>query len=312
MGDIAIGINPTTSQGLFASLGGYKEFLNTLTSDLLRQEAALSARAFIMFTAPIPYGGGSGDSLPAKKQGEIAVERDIRSLVAPRSATLASAVNDLYGSRSDFEEWKAKRLTKNSGRIINAIHADTNIERAYKMAQNVFGNSNTGGRILDDISELQELHNKQRMMYRGRITRNRGPSQDIKKNPYLVEAPLIKRYVELRQQAVGLLKSAWANVIQSIGKINLNGRMVRPAGGKLNQWITKHGNKGMGALRSDERNKRIKIINGIGDTMGVSSEADTIRSVIRLRSINLASNPYQKEVDKSVRLWNMNRIVFKK
>jgi hypothetical protein len=314
---ISINVHPSkTPKGLASDLGTYNTYLGQLTYNCLKHEAALCALAFLKFTPPFRIrennekgtaGLGKDDELVGKQ----AVERDIRAMFRPTDDRLAGAVDPVYGSMESFLNWKRRSISLPGNSVIGAIWADTNLDRAYGKAKNLMANRDRS-MMLTSEGQMASAHKAERNLYRGRITRNRGPSQDIKKNPYLVEAPLIKRYVELRQQAVGLLKSAWANVIQSIGKINLNGRMVRPAGGKLNQWITKHGNKGMGALRSDERNKRIKIINGIGDTMGVSSEADTIRSVIRLRSINLASNPYQKEVDKSVRLWNMNRIVFKK
>jgi hypothetical protein len=314
---ISINVHPSkTPKGLANDLGTYNTYLGQLTYNCLKHEAALCALAFLKFTPPFlirennekgTAGLGKNDELVGKQ----AAERDIRSMFRPTDDRLAGAVDPVYGSMESFMKWKRSSISLPGNSVIGAIWADTNLDRAYGKAKNLMANRDRS-RMLTTPAQMASAHKAERSLYRGRITRNRGPSQDIKKNPYLVDSSVIKKYVELRQQSVGLLKSAWANVIQGIGKISLNGRIVKPAGGKINQWISKHGNKGMGAVRGDEAHKRIKIINGIGDTMGVSSDADTIRNVIRLRQINLANNPYQKEVDKSVRLWNANRITVRK
>ena len=310
MADIGIKINNAKAFRLAEKNKDFQLFLGELQHEMLKQEAALSARAFIKFSPPIPSGGGSGDTSKAYKQGEIAVERDIRSLVAPRSATLASAVNDLYGSRSDFEEWKAKRLTKNSGRIINAIHADTNIERAYKMAQNVFGNSNTGGRILDDISELQELHNKQRMMYRGRITRNRGPSQDIKQKPYFAEPRLITKYIANIKKHVGYMQSGWLQVINKIGTVKLRGQYLSSGTKGVSSRLYKLTGNGTVHMTTGSRgfvfnvNATATIANPIGNIHNVAEEARVKYKVIQYRLNQLASRPYNRYLSNAISRYN--------
>jgi hypothetical protein len=310
MADIGIRINNAKAFRLAEKNKDFQLFLGELQHEMLKQEAALSARAFIKFSPPIPEGGGVGDKTPAYKQGEIAVERDIRSLVAPRSATLASAVNDLYGSRSDFEEWKAKRLTKNSGRIINAIHADTNIERAYKMAQNIFGNANTGGRILGDISELQELHNKQRLMYRGRITRKGGPSQDIKQKPYFAEPRLITKYINDIKKHVGFLQSGWLRVIHKIGTVKLRGQYLSSGTKGISSRLYKLTGDGNVRMTTGSRgfvfniNATATISNPIGNINNVAEEAAVRAQVIKYRLNQLASRPYNKYLSNAISRYN--------
>jgi hypothetical protein len=306
MGDIAIGINPTTSQGLFASLGGYKEFLNTLTSDLLRQEAALSARAFIMFTAPIPYGGGSGDSLPAKKQGEIAVERDIRSMIAPKDFNLAASVDKVYGDITSFEKWKSKRLKGNVGSIIMAIHADTNTARAYQKAQNLYSGS-TGLRNLASASAMAGPHNSQRASYRGRITRHRGPSADIKAKPYFAEAVDIDAYIKKRQLMVGKMSAGWWTVLQRIGKIQLRGMQVTSGVKDLLGWIKRHNTPGFVNETNMQNNspaKSITIVNLMGDAVGVATESRTKLNVVMARIRAIASRPYDRILRDGIRQFN--------
>jgi len=316
---ISINVHPSkTPTGLASEIGMYNTYLSKLTYNCLKHEAALCALAFLYFTPPFKvrqrgsdskgsHGLGKDDELVGKQ----AVERDIRSIFRPTDDRLAGAVDPVYGSMESFLNWKRRSISLPGNSVIGAIWADNDLDRAYQQAKNLMSNRDRS-RMLTTSAQMASVHKAQRDIYRGRITRHRGPSKDIKKNPYLVEEPIIKKYIELRQQSVGLLKSAWASIIRKIGKVNFNGRSVNPAGNRVNQWISKHGNKGMGAVNGDEAHKRIKIINGIGDTMGVSSDADTIKEVISLRRSNSANNPYQKEVDKSIRLWNANRIKLRK
>ena len=307
MADIAIGINPTTAQGLFASLGGYKEFLNTLTSDLLKQEAALSARAFIIFNAPIPYGGGSGDSLPAKKQGEIAIERDIRSMIVPKDFSLAASVDKVYGDITSFQKWKSKKLKGNVGSIIMAIHADTNVDRAYQKAQNLYSGS-TGLRNLGSPSAMTGPHNAQRSSYRGRITRHDGPSADIKAKPYFAEAHDIDDYIKKRQLMVGKMSAGWWTVLQRIGKIQLRGMSVNSGVKNLSaKWIKRHNTPGYVNQTNMQNNspaKSVTIVNLMGDVLGVATESRTKEEVVKYRIKQIARRPYDSIVQSSIRQFN--------
>ena len=309
MADIGIRINNAKAFRLAEKNKDFQRFLGELQHEMLKQEAALGARAFIKFSPPIPYGGGPGDKAPAYKQGEIAVERDIRSIVAPRSATLASSVNDLYGSRSDFEEWKAKRLTKNSGSIIEAIHKDTNLERAYKMAQNLFGKS-TGGRILGDISEIADLHKKERMLYRGRITRNRGPSSDIKRKPYFAEPRTINKYITNIKKHVGYLQSGWLRVINKIGTVKLRGQYLSSGTKGVSSRLYKLTGDGNFRMTTGSRgfvfnvNATATISNPVGNINNVADEARVREEVIKYRLNQLASRPYNRFLSNAISRYN--------
>lgn len=314
MADIGISINTAKAFKLAEKNRKFAEYLGALQHEMLKQEAALAARAFIKFSPPIPLGGGMGDTSKAYKQGEIAVERDIRSIVAPRSATLASAVDPLYGSREDFDAWRAKRITKNSGRIIEAIHADTDVERAFKRAQNLFGKS-TGGRILGDISELADLHKRQRREFRGRITRNRGPSADIKRKPYFAEPKVINKYVSQQQKLVGTLQSGWLRVILSIGTVKLRGQYLSSGTKQINKRLyTLAGNGSFRITRGSRglvfnQHARATIVNPTGNINGVAVNAETRNKVIQYRINQIAARPYQRFINDAIRRYNADNPV---
>lgn len=310
MGDINISIGTARVDRLTRKNKAMLEYISNLKTEMLKQEAALSARAFIKFTPPIPYGGGMGDTGKAYKQGEIAVERDIRSVIAPYSTTLASAVNDLYGSREDFDAWKAKRITKNSGRIIEAIHADTDVERAYKNAVQVFGKGNTGGRILGDVSEVAEIHAKQRKIYRGRITRNRGPSPDIRQKPYFAEPRDINKHIAAQKKLVGKTQSGWLMVINKIGTVKLRGQYLSSGTKGVASRLYKLSGQGSFILRGGSRgmffnvNSYATIRNPMGNINGVGDEARTKAKVIEYRLNQIAARPYSRYLNDGIRRYN--------
>ena len=306
MADIAIGINPTRLQAMFASLRGYKDFLNTLTSDLLKQEAALSARAFMRYTPPIPSGGGFGDTLPAKKQGMIAVERDIRSMISPKDFSLAASVDKVYGDITSFQKWKSKKLKGNVGSIIMAIHADTNVDRAYQKAQNLYSGS-TGLRNLGSPSAMTGPHNAQRSSYRGRITRHGGPTADVKAKPYFAEAQDIDAYIKKRQLMVGKMTAGWWTVLQRIGKVRLRGMSVNSGIKDVPTWIKAHNTPGyvnQTNMQSNSPAKSITIVNAMGDTLGVATESRTKLNVVIARIRAIASRPYDKILQDGINQFN--------
>lgn len=313
MADVSIGINPTTFQNLMASMNGYKGYLSQLTAELLKQEAALSARAFIKYSPPIPYGGGNGGTGKAKKQGEIAVERDIRSVIVPRDSSLAASVDSTYGSIDSFQKWKRKRLKGKVGTIIEAIHSDNNIERAYRAAKNLMGKSPAGDRLLSSQATLRRAHETQRRMYRGRITRNRGPSADVKREHYFAEAVDIDAYIKKRQDMVGRMSSGWWAVIKQIGQVRLNGGLVNSGAKDVPMWIKKHSGtpayvtkSNLGSLGTigGPGNASITIVNLIGDADGAATSAGTKAAVIRSRINAIASRPYDRELANGIRQFN--------
>jgi len=316
---ISIKVHPSKTPNVLShQVGLYNEYLGQFTFNCLKHEAALCALAFLKFTAPFlkrenndNEKGKAGLGKDDEKVGNNAVENDIRSMFRPTDDRLAGAVDPVYGSMEAFVKWKRSSISFPAKSIMGQIWADTNVDRAYTRAKNLMAKHDRS-KMLTGEGQMKSLHNAERNKYRGRIKRHGGPSQELVTSPYLIDANIINKYIKLRQQSVGLLKSAWASVIKKIGKVNFNGRSVNPTGSNVNQWITRHGNKGLGVFYGDQSRKRIKIVNSIGDTLGVSSESDTVRQVIRNRNLNIKNNPYQKEVDKSIRLWNANRITVRK
>lgn len=313
MGDISIAVNPSTMQRFGAALTGFKKHLNDLTFDLIKQEAALTARQFLKYSPPIPYKGGDGDTLPAKKQGEIATDRDIRSVIAPRDASLAASVDSVYGSINSFEKWRSRQLKGKVDYIITKIHQDNNIPRAYQKAKNLFAKKVMGDRLLS-FSGFRRVHDDQRRAYKGRITRHGGPSRAIKDRPYFGEAVEIDQYVKKRQEMVGMLNAGWWSCIKSIGKVRVRGLDVTPASKGIPSWIKRHNVNGYvipsragGAVKFD----KITVVNPIGDINGTGTEANVKARAIAFRMKAIAARPYDKILKRSIDDFNSGKTNFK-
>lgn len=312
MADISIAVNPRLAQKLGAALGGFTDYLNRLTNDMIKQEAALTARQFMKYSPPIPYGGGNSDTKPGERQGYIATERDIRKVIAPRDSNLAASVDSVYGSLDSFTKWKSKRLRGTAEYIIRKIHEDNNIPRAYQKAKNLFAQSPIADRLLGS-SGLRTVHEIQRKKYKGRIHRNNGPVQAIKDKPYLADPLAIDAYVKERQKMVGKLNAGWWSTIQKIGKVRIRGMDVTPASKGVPKWITKHNINGyvLNTRRSGRvRIDSINVINPIGDVNGAGTEANTKARAIAFRMKAIAARPYERILNKSINDFNSGKTNF--
>ena len=298
----------------------FEKYLGTLRGDLLKQEAALTALEFINRTSPVKPEEGvanAGLSQGAKKVGEGAVERDIRSLFKPTDYMLAGAVDTAYGSLEAFQKWKNRPLPKSSNDVIRRIWQSQDVDKAYKWAQKFMAGRDIG-RGIDDLGSMKSIHERERNASRrkGRIAgkQNGGPSRDIKGppyRPYFANATMINKYIKQRQLAVGKAKSGWWHVIRNIGTVNINGRVQKPTGSKVPMWVKRNAGS-RGIVSKMPNNSKITIVNLLGNAGNIAKDNRIIEQVIHARNLRLNANPYlQKEVDRAVRRWNKGEIANK-
>lgn len=293
----------------------FDRYIKSLRGDLLRQEAALTALEFINRTSPIKPAEGqkfAGLYHGAKKQGERAVEMDIRTIFKPTDFMLAGAVDVAYGSLEAFQRWKRRPLPNGSNDVIRRIWAAQDEVKAFEFAKSFMGKRDIG-RGLGDEGQMRSVHERERRASRlkGRIIRGGGPSSDIKGppyRPYFADANVINRYVRDRQKMVGKAKAGWWEVIRGIGSVTINGKTQQPTGSRVPQWVKRNAS-GKGFFNRDPAGRRITIINSMGNINGIAVESRTVEQVIESRNARLNSNPYlQREVDRAVRMWNKGLI----
>jgi hypothetical protein len=306
MNQVKIVLNVDSQKKILGDLDEYQKHVNKLTKELLRQEACLVARAAMKFGPPMPVGAPSkGDTAKAGKQGEMAVKRDISSIVRDKKNSLSASVNVANGSYAEFLEWQNAPIKGHLGNIMMRIHQDSNSERAFQAAKNLMSGS-IDRPLLNSPGEIRNPHKLQLAQYRGRITRNRGPSQDIKRSPYYASGGDIKTYIKSRQKMVGKLKAGWYAIQKKIGKVSIRGLDVIAGQKGLPKYITRHTLSGLGAVTESGSgvNFKIRIDNKIGDAQGAATEARTMDKVLKYRSDQIKSRPPQKLIDRMCRNWN--------
>lgn len=297
----------------------FNAYLKSLQREILKQEAALAARAFIKFTPPIPMGGGMGDTHAAKKQGQIAVDRDIRSMFAPLTATLRGALDPTYGGLQEFMKWRSKPLRGGkAGAILEAIHQDPIPERAFNKAKNLYLNAKrppTQTFVMDDAAEFSRVHKDQRKHYRGRITRHNGPDEALQQFPYFAEPRQLDRYIKSQQDLVGKTQSGWVRVITGIGTVKLRGDYLMSGLKGLPKHLYKLSGEGhirysasfWGRFTGLATSSFINIRNPRGNINGVGDEARTKMKVIEYRLNQIRARPYSRILNQGIRHWNAGR-----
>lgn len=289
-----------------ADWSAFQRRMGEITKGVLMQEACLTARAALKYAPPLVATGGKGDTAAAGKMGERAIDKDVRAIFAPRESTLQAVFSQgRAGSKSAFTKWKSGTPPNSGSRLINKIYEDSDIERAYRKALNLYGDGKSKSKSLNNAGQMRMIHEGQRK--NGRVVREGRPSSEIKRYPYVVKDALIKRYIKTRALQIGKLKSGWWEIISTYGRnLVVFGRAVDAGAKGLPKYITRH--KGNGTLTKhfsqNAPSQRIIIRNQIGDNDGAGLRTKTFALVIAHRNAAIAKRPYQVFADKLVREWN--------
>ena len=300
------------SEKVRGDLVKFNEYLGKLTGVLLKQEACLTARAALKYAPPVvgseagQVGGGKGDKAIAGVWGARAVDKDIRSIFAPKWATLSGVFSSGdVGSEALFKLWKAKPL-KNAPSTMTKIHADSDLDRSYKKAKAIYGGGKSTARYINNAGQMRLIHEGQRR--NGRIVREGGPAKDLRRYPYIAKEAMIRAYVKKRQLEVGKLKSGWWQIISTHGRgLNIFGRIVDAGAKGLPKYITRHRGPGTLAAQLTGATKKVTITNTIGDNDNAGLKVKTFALTINHRRQAILKRPYQVYADRLVRNWNKSQ-----
>lgn len=316
-GDISIAVVPSSLQRVAAQIGGTGQYLNKFVRDMLYQEAALAANAFIQFNPPLPKGGGDGRSNKAKKQGELAVAKDVATFVMDKTKSTINTFAELQDDFQSFLDWKNRpNPPKQNHEITRKIWFDQDVNRAYAKMKNLVGKNGEKyrqmARPLDSKSSLRRVHDSLRRDFKGRIRNNGGPGLAVETRPFVADQKLIDSYIRDRQKAVGKMSSGWWNLILKIPKIRIRGIDANTGRKKVGSWIKRH--QAPGLFIDDTGKGQIKpmssvtIVNGIGDIFGVAREANVRQSVINFRRAQQARRPWQNVLDQAILTANKGQL----
>lgn len=296
--DIQIRIRRDLAQKTVQAFQDFGAYTKQLTVDLVKEEAALTARAAINFSPPLDggdgnagSGGGKGDKPISKRWGEFAVTNDVLTVVTEDSKSLAAAIASRRNSRDKFEKWRQGKPPKTGG-VLDKIWRAKNGDRAFNMAQNLFKNWGKARlNFIENEQTLEAAHNQARALYKGRIRKNGGRDREgkLKGQPFkFAPYKIIRDYIKKRQQRVGWMKAGWVACINKIGKPVINGMEQTRGMRKLPAWITRHnathGKVGITIVEgAGSNNVFIAIRNDLGNIFGVGYLAGTKQYTLGVR-----------------------------
>jgi hypothetical protein len=277
---------------LAAQFADYAKFTGQALVDLVKEEAALTCRAAMVFSPPMDgAGGGQGDKKIAEVWGNAAVAADVRSVVTPDSKSLAASVSPATGSGNKFAKWKQGKRPKSG--VLQKIYDDQDFARAYSKARNLF--IYRAYNLVGPVG-IKEEHDRERRFYRGRIRRNNGPS--TKANPgsqKIAPESAIKAYIKARQRRVGFMKAGWLAAINKLGAPKINGVRKNYGVKALPSWINRHASNygqvsivgaelaAAGTLSPGDKRLNIIVKNDIGNIFGAATRAATATKVLLSR-----------------------------
>jgi hypothetical protein len=300
MSDIVIIVNRNQQAQLIKLYADFGAFTKQMSVDLVKEEGALTCRAAIDFSPPLDggngkqgSGGGKGAKKIAEHWGNWAVANDVFTVVGEDSKTLASAMGSKKNSLAKFTKWRMGKPPKTQG-LASKIWLDTNPERAFKRAQNLFGRF-AGRRIgiIENDSALKARHDRIRKMYKGRIRKNGGrdpmTGQVKGEQPHFAPLQVIERYIKTRQLRVGFMKAGWISAINKIGTPKINGVEKKFGLRKIPGWVSRHpaghGAVGLNTYGTGLGTEVLMTVrNDLGNIFGVGYLAGTRRYVIGVRA----------------------------
>jgi len=282
---------------LAAQFADYAKFTGQALVDLVKEEAALTCRAAMVFSPPLDgEGGGQGDKKIAETWGNAAVAGDVRAVITPDSKSLAASVAPGSGSGQKFARWKAGKRPKAG--LLQKIYDDKDFARSYNKARNLFLYRTTN---LVGADGIKQEHEKERRFYRGRIKRNNGPStKSMPENRKIAAESAIKAYIKTRQKRVGFMKAGWLTTIYKLGPPKINGVPKNFGVKALPAWIKRHAAghgqvsivgaelAAAGTLSPGDKRLNIIVKNDIGNIFGAATRAATATRVLLERAGNLS------------------------
>jgi len=265
-----IRVRPQT-KGRFSSRAldmDLKEFAigcGQLLESALKEEASMTARAAIKFSAPMTAkrtgrtrkgmfkaqsgNGGDGDEGISKNWGEAATETAIRSVVNQVDESILAATSD-FSNVNDFIKWKQKNESKpfKSFIIGRILLSDADNVSQYNSLKAVLQKTNSIHKPLDQ-GELEAWHKRIRRQFGHRKLASKKGRQSFQAHPEnqrFATKETIDAYIMDAVQRVGYVKSGWVSCIKKIGPVKIvsskypMGREKVFGLNKLPKYITRH------------------------------------------------------------------------
>lgn len=291
---------PRSRDEFMAAIEAFRKGTGDGMKDVFLEQAALCCRDSMILTPPMIKAGGDGMSKDAKKFGELAVTKDIKSvMVGEREGSVRAQRGRLFrklGTASYMNNpakfWKLagdnSQLFAGNGLWSRMFGNGFGTEKGFNKLKNYFGKigqeeaSNVFNKpLVESREQVRQIHETARKRFGGRIVKNGGPGIEFWQRD-VVKDSVLKAYIMERIKMVGRIKAGWVDTLNKLPKpTNLSGPASRKNAGRsqIPLWIKRHA-KSDGYVQMTSRQVGDLIIaitlgNRIGDTDFVATDADT-------------------------------------
>lgn len=293
-------IVPRSRDEFMAAIKAFSEGTGDGMKDVFLEQAALCCRDSMVFTPPIVKAGGDGMSKEAKLAGELAVQKDVKSvMVGERSGSTRARRGRLFrklGSASFTNNpakfWKLASdnsdLFAGNGLWSRMFGNGFGTQKGFNKLKNYFGKigqeeaSNIFNRpIVESREQVRQIHETFKKRFGGRIVKNGGPGIEFWQRT-VVKDKVLEDYIRERMRMVGRIKAGWVDALNKLPKpTKLTGPASRKNAGRsqIPLWIKRHakseGYAVMSTRQVGELIIELTVGNRIGDTDYVATDADT-------------------------------------
>jgi hypothetical protein len=294
------GIVPRSRDEFMAAIKAFSQGTGDGMRDVFLEQGALCCRDSMIFTPPIVKAGGDGMSKEAKFAGELAIQKDVKSvMVGERSGSTRARRGRLFrklGSASFTNNpakfWKLaadnSELFAGNGLWSRMFGNGFGTEKGFNKLKNYFGKigreeaSNIFNRpIVESREQVRQIHETARKRFGGRIVKNGGPGIEFWQRAVIKDG-VLEAYIKERIKMVGRIKAGWVDTLNKLPKpTNLSGPASRKNSGRsqIPLWIKRHaksdGYVQMSMRQADQLIIDITLGNRIGDTDFIATDADT-------------------------------------
>jgi hypothetical protein len=293
-------IVPRSRDEFMAAIEAFSKGTGDGMKDVFLEQGALCCRDSMIFTPPIVKAGGDGMSKEAKFAGEMAIQRDVKSvMVGERSGSVRAQRGRL------FKKLGSASFTNNSSKFWKLAGANSDLfagnglwsrmfgqgfgsEKGFKKLKNYF--TKIGQQEASDIfnkptiesrEQVRQIHETARKRFGGRIVKNGGPGIEFWERQ-VVKDQVLEAYIKERIKMVGRIKAGWVDSLNKLPKPKeLSGSSSRKNSGRsqIPMWIKRHAKSDgyviMSMREVGELIINLTIGNRIGDTDFVATDADT-------------------------------------
>ena len=296
-------IVPKSKADFDAAITQFAKDVNVDRKIIANEQMRLMLRDAMIFTPPMPAGGGQGLTIAAHKAGKGKLAKDVRRIFIPmdqpvraKGVFLRQVINAVQGTGPSGRSWMdfialqpTQKNINGLSPVMRKIMQDTDTRRAFAKAQNYLNKARADGSfrsIEGPTNDLRGIHDKYKAKVGGRWPKNApvgGPQ-------YMVGTALyLQAYIAERQIKVGRVKAGWASAIRMIPRLMTAKGNARNYGVYDAPWVDRNrSEEGFFSMTETGSEVTMTATNMIGNINNVASDAGTVNIVYgnRVKQIN--------------------------